>query len=231
MNQDNTAAVTLFLSLAIHTAILVGLPFYNRIPPKKALTNLEVTYGKYYAKKGEENRGGVSKELLAIKQKPLPKAIIPQEKPSIEQPYKLKMEEFSKPQETIAIPKPELPTPSLKKQKITLKELPVETSKDPVYLGYRDIIRRKIQDRVYRYSEQYFYFDYPREGKIFVSFTLNPNGELMDFSIIEDKSSKDNILKKIVATAIEKSSPFQRFPKDLRRENHSFNLEISFETQ
>ncbi|MDD5292399.1 MAG: TonB family protein, partial [Candidatus Omnitrophica bacterium] len=180
---------------------------------------------------GAENRGGVSKELLAIQQKPLPRAVIPQEKPRIEQPYKLKMEEFSKPQETIAVPKPELPAPSLKKQKITLKELPVETSKDPVYLGYRDIIRKKIQDRVYHYSEQYFYFDYPRQGRVFVSFTLNPNGELVNLAIVENKSSKDNILKKIVTTAIEKSSPFQKFPKDLKREEHSFNLEISFETQ
>ena len=240
MDHENTTAATLFISLVIHSVVIISIPFYKNIPQKKELTNLEITYQGYYAKKSAENRGGVSKdmpkveinkEMLLIKQKELPKTLTPQEKPQIEQPYKFKLYEFSKPQETIAVSKPKLPAPNPKRQKISLKELPVETSKDQIYLGYRDIIRKKIQDKVYYYSEQYFYFDYPREGKIFVSFTLSPEGELTNLDIIENKSSQDNILKKIVLTSIEKSSPFQKFPKGLKQENHSFNLEISFETQ
>lgn len=231
MNQEDAKAITLFLSLTIHTAVLIGLPFYKNIPQEKELTNLEITYKSYYAKKGKENKGGISKELFSTKQKELPRALTPQEKPFVEQPHEFKPDESSKLRETIAVSKPKLPAHHPKKQKISLKELPTETSKDPVYLGYRDLIRKKIQDKVYYYSEQYFYFDYPRRGQIFVSFTLNPDGKLINLSIIEDKSSQDNILKKIVTTAIEKSSPFQKFPKDLKQENHSFNLEISFELQ
>ncbi|MDD5618394.1 MAG: TonB family protein [Candidatus Omnitrophica bacterium] len=231
MNQENAAPVTLLLSLIIHGAILATIPFYKNIPQKKELTNLEVTYKSFYAKKGMEDRAGISKELLSVKQKELPRATMPQEKPRMEQPYKFDTQELAKPQETIAVSKPDLPMSTPKKQKIILRDFPVETSKDPAYLNYREIIRKKIQDKVYYYSEQYFYFDYPREGKIFVAFTIGPDGRLVSSSIVENKSSQDNTLKKIVITSIEKASPFQKIPKDLRYGNHSFNLEISFEIQ
>jgi TonB family protein len=231
MSQENTAAVTLLVSLAIHSAILISIPFYKNIPQKKELTALEVTYKSYHAKKDEQNKAGINRQILSVQQKELPKTPIFKERPQPEEPYKLEMREFSKPQETIAVSKPNLPLPASTKQKISLRDIPLETSKDPAYLNYRQIIRNKIQDKVYYYSEQYFYFDYPRQGKIFVSFTLNPEGELINLSIIEDKSTPDNILKKIVATSIEKASPFQKIPKDLKYGNHSFNLEVSFETQ
>ena len=230
-DRESVTTVTLLISLAIHSAILAGIPFYKNIPQKKELTNLEVTYKSYYAKKAEQNQSGISKDIPSLKHRGLPQVLMPQEKPQIEQTPKFNIHELSKPQEAISVAKPNLAAPALKKQKITLRELPVETSKDPAYLNYREIIRKKIQDKVYYYSEQYFYFDYPREGKIFVSFILNPDGELTSLSIIENKSSHDNTLKKIATTAIEKSSPFQKFPKDLRRQSYSFNLEISFETQ
>lgn len=231
MNEEKTTTITLVFSLFLHITVLGSLPFLKNIPQKKELTNLEVTYKSFYAKKGIENKAGISKELLSVKQKELPRTTMPQEKPRMEQPYKFDTQELVKPQETIAVSKPELPMPTPKKQKISLRDFPVETSKDPAYLNYREIIRKKIQDKVYYYSEQYFYFDYPREGKVFVAFTIDPDGRLVSSLIVENKSSQDNTLKKIVITSIEKASPFQKIPKDLRYGNHSFNLEISFEIQ
>ena len=227
MNQNNAPRVTLVISLVIHVVILSSLPLFKNIPQKKELTNIEVIYKSSTGKKSKRDRGGISKRFLSVEQKKLPKAAIPQDRPEIEQYHKIDLSKFSKPKETITISKPKLST--FAKQKISLKNLPVEMSKDPVYLGYRDIVRKRIQDRVYYYSDQYFYFDYPREGKIFVSFTITSDGKLKELSILEDKSSADDILKRIVLTAIKKSSPFQRFPKDLKYDERSFNLEISFE--
>ena len=229
MNQNNAPRVTLIISLVIHVVILSSLPLFKNIPQKKELTNIEVTYKSHTGKKSKRDRGGISEKFLSVKQKKLPKTALPQDRPEIEQYHKIDLSEFSKPKEAITISKPKLPT--FAKQKISLKNLPVEMSKDPVYLGYRDIVRKKIQDRVYYYSDQFFYFDYPREGKIFVSFTITSDGKLKELSILEDKSSADDILKRIVLTAIKKSSPFQRFPKDLKYDERSFNLEISFETR
>ncbi|MDD5005644.1 MAG: hypothetical protein PHS93_03975 [Candidatus Omnitrophica bacterium] len=238
MEQENVASVTLLLSLVIHTAILTAIPLFKNIPQKKELTNIEVTYKSATGIKSSVDRGGISKELLSIKQRSLPKTDLPQDKvrieeprkPQIEQPYKLDLSQFVKPQETIAVSKPQLQPTTPKKQKISFS-IPVEMSKDPVYLGYRDVIRKKIQDKVYYYSNQYFYFDYPREGKIFIYFTVASNGVLKELHIVDDKSSTDKTLRKIVTNAIEKSSPFPLFPKDLRYDDRSFNLEVSFELE
>ena len=231
MNQENVLSVTLLVSLLIHATILASLPLFKNIPQKKELTNIEVTYKSSSGKKSKRDRGGISRELLSVRQRKLPKTTVPQDKPKRELHHKLDLSELSKPKETIAVSKPQLPSSTLKKQRISLKNLPVEMSKDPVYLGYRDLIRKKIQDKVYFYSDQYFFFNTVKEGKIFVTFTIGSNGKLKEFSILEHKSAKDKLLQKIVTTAIQKASPFQKFPKDLKYDERSFNIEISFEIE
>jgi len=231
MQQENTFKATLVISVLIHSLILISIPLFKSVPQKKELTNLEVTY-KYISQKiSDKDRHGISKELLSSKQKELSKTELPQEKPLIEQPQKFDFSKLFQPKESISVPKPQpvLKTPRLKK--INLKDLPFETSKDPAYLSYRDIIRRKIQDRVYYYSDQYFYFDNPREGSIFVSFSVSSDGILKELNILEDKSSNDIILKKIATLGIQSASPFQKFPKELNYDERTFNLEISFEVE
>ena len=229
MNQRNTSSATLLASLLIHIAILYSVPFLKNIPQKKELTNIEVTYKSSTGKKDKKDRGGISKDILTAKQRELPKATMPQDKLSVEQLQKIDLSRFTKPKEAIAVSKPKLPVPTPSKQRISLKNLPIEMSKDPAYLGYRDLIRKKIQDKVYYYADEYFYFGSVREGKIFITFTVSSNGELKDFLILEDKSSKDKLLQKIVLTAIQNASPFQSFPQDLKYDERTFNLEISFE--
>ncbi|MBL7196862.1 MAG: energy transducer TonB [Candidatus Omnitrophica bacterium] len=231
MDQENTSRVTLLVSLLIHAFVLISLPYFKHIPQKKELTILEVTYRSISGIKSEKERGGISKELLSIRQKGLPKTDLPEDKIGIRQPHKFDFSKLFKPKESIAVPKPQTLTQTPKIKKISLKSLPVETSKDPAYLSYRDIIRRKIQDKVYYYSDRYFYFDNPREGSIFVSFTVSSKGKLKELSILEDKSSGDMILRKISTTAIKNASPFQKFPKDLNYDERTFNLEISFEIE
>lgn len=231
MQQENTAKITLLISLVIHGAILSALPFFKNIPQKKELTNLEVTYRHIAQKVSRQERSGISKELLSIKQKELPKSSLPQDRPKVEQPPKFDLSELFKPKETILVPKPQPLPQGQKIKKISLKNLPLEQSKEPAYLSYRDVIRKKIQDKVYYYSDQYFYFDNPHEGKIFVSFTVSSDGILKELDILENKSSDDNILRKIVTTAIKNSAPFDKFPKDLKYDERTFNLEISFEIE
>lgn len=231
MHQEDSFKTTLLISVVVHAAILASIPFLKSVPQKKDLTNLEVTY-RYIAKKiSKQNKHGISKELFASKQKTLPKADLPQDKPKIELSHKIDFSKLFKPRESISVPKPQTLKKIPKIKKISLKSLPVEESKDPAYLSYRDIIRRKIQDKVYYYSDQFFYFDNPREGNIFVSFSISSNGTLKELSILEEKSSGDMILRKIATVAIKSSSPFQKFPKDLKYNERSFNLEISFEIE
>ncbi|MFH1622445.1 MAG: hypothetical protein ABIA97_04915 [Candidatus Omnitrophota bacterium] len=231
MQQENTFKTTLVISVLIHSLILITIPLFKGVPQKKELTNLEVTY-KYISQKiSDKDRHGISKELLSSKQKELPKADLAQDKSILEQSQNFDFSKLFKPKESISVPKPQpvLTTPRFKK--INLKNMPVETSKDPAYLSYRDIIRRKIQDKVYYFSDQYFYFDNPREGSIFVSFIVSSDGILKELNILEDKSSNDMILRKIANLAIQGASPFQKFPKELNYDERTFNLEISFEVE
>jgi len=230
MQQENTFKATLLISVLIHSVILISLPYFKSVPKKKELTELEVTYRYLAQKLSKQNRHGISKELLSKNQKQLPKTSLPQENPKIEQP-KIDFSKLFKPKESISVPKPQTLKKTPKVKKISLKNLPMEESKDPAYLSYRDIIRRKIQDKVYYFSDQFFYFDNPREGSVFVSFSVTSDGMLKELNILDDRSSSDMILKKISTKAITDSSPFQKFPKDLKYNERSFNLEISFEVE
>mgnify|MGYP001570792000 FL=1 len=104
-------------------------------------------------------------------------------------------------------------------------------SKDPAYLGYRDILRKKIQDAVYYYSDKYFYFDNPHEGKVFVFFIVYSNGALREVLIQDNKSTQNELLRKIALIAIQRASPFDTFPAELNYDERAFNLEISFEIE
>ena len=231
MQQEYRFKITLLVSLLIHIGILASLPFFKNMPQKKELTNLEITYRKVSNNKARKDSDGISKKIKPINQKKLPSAKLPSEESKIKQPFKFDLSKLIKPKETIIIPKPKDINKLQKSQRIKLRDLPIDASKDPAYLNYRDIIRRKIQDNIYYYSDQFFYFDNPNEGKIFVSFTIKSNGILKYISINHKKSTNDNLLKKIVLTAVRNSSPFEKFPNDLRYKNRAFNLEISFEIE
>jgi TonB family protein len=236
MVQENIFKITVLISLLLHGAILVSLPYFKSMPKKKAI-NFEVTYRgvspkiEKQEKQEKQEKRMINKELLPAAQRTLPKVSLPENKPKMEQPQKFEFPNLFKPKETTSILKPQSFGQSHKVQKISLNDISEEASKEPAYLGYRDIIRKKIQDKVYFFSDQYFYFDNPREGKVFVSFVVDSNGALKGLSIAEDKSSKDSILRKIVDAAIQNASPFQKFPQDLKYDERSFNLEISFEIE
>ena len=231
MQQEDSFKTTLFISIIIHAAVLATLPFFKSVPSRKELTTLEVTYRHFAEKISAQDKYGISKEVFSVKQAEPPKPAASEEKLSVEPVKKIDLSELFKPKESISVPKPQTLKQAPRIKKIILKNLPVETAKDPAYLSYRDIIRREIQDKVYYYSDQYFYFDNPREGNIFVSFTISSEGILKDLTVLEGKSSQDAILRRIATTAIRESSPFQKFPKDLRYDERNFNLEISFEVE
>lgn len=228
--EENTSKITLLTSLLFHLIIIAALTAVKQAPYKKVLQGLELNYvsGKkvaYLTKKTYE-REQIRKE------KKLPNTPNIEKKLSkITTRRRFKIPSISKPRETAALSKPKTAPERQKVKKITLKNVSQEASKDPAYLNYRGKIRKKIQEKVYAYSEEYFYFESPREGKIFVSFTINNNGTLNNFDILEEKSAQNPLLQKIVIAAINSASPFDKFPPDLRYDLRTFHLEISFEVE
>lgn len=230
--ETNTIKTPFLISLIVHTLILASLPLFKYLPAKKQFIDLELTYqSPASGMKAHTNKGGISKELLSVQQKSLPNAPLPVKAQQKNEPLPLDLSKLLKPKETISIPKPKVDPLTEKKQKISLKDLPTEMSKDPAYLGYRDILRKKIQDAVYYYSDQYLYFDNPQEGKVFVSFIVQSNGALSEVLIQDNKSTPNELLRKIALIAIQRAAPFDKFPAELTYDERAFNLEISFEIE
>jgi len=231
VEQKNPAAlIPLFISLILHGIILSAFPLFRYLPQKKKIPRFEVTYQSHSGIKSNKDRGGVSREFLSqqvnVPQKPLPETINQND-----QLIKLDLSKLFAHRETIAVPKPKVNMPAPKKQKISLKDLPAEMSKDPAYLGYLDIIRKKIQDAVYYFSDKYFFFNNPQQGKVFVSFIVESNGTLKEVYLHKEKSSSNALLQKIALMAVEEASPFEKFPQELNYNERAFNLEISFEIE
>ena len=229
--KPNTIQVPLLISLFVHGIILVCLPIFRYLPQKKPFVNLEVTYRSATGIKAKQNRGGVSEELLKVAQKNLPDAPQAETLRHKESPLAIDLSKLIQTRETFAVPKPKIVPIPQRKQKINLKNLTPEMSKDPAYLNYQNIIRKKIQDAIYLFSERFFYFDKPLQGKIFVSFIVSSNGSLREILIQDDKSSNEALLRKITLAAIQEAAPFNKFPKELNYDERIFNLEISFELE
>lgn len=232
MNQANNSKGPYLISLLVHTIVLASLPLLNSIAPRTLPPDtIEVTYLKLAQKKAAKNSAGISQGFQQIAQKPLPKSPLPKKELFNQQRFKFDLSELVVPKETIAIPKPHINPPTPRKQKILLRDLPEEASKDPAYLSYQDKLRQKIKAAAEYYSDQFFFFDNPRNGSVFVTFVVKSDGSLSHVQIQDSKSSQDELLKKITLAAIRNSAPFEHFPTDLNYADRTFSLEISFELE
>ena len=230
--EENTSRITLLISISIHLVILAGFSIIKLTPYNRNFTGLEISYvsSKEIAKFARDSQDG-KRQIRQQKELGLPKNTLEKKLSDITLPKKVAIPNMIKPSQTFALSKPQALSELKKIKKITLKNFAEETSKDPVYLSYRGKIRKKIQDSVYFYSEQYSYFENPQEGKIFVSFTIDSKGMLQNIEIYDERSSPIELLKKIVQTAINAASPFETFPPELKFDQRTFNLEISFEIE
>jgi len=231
MLKDHIFKIALIISLIIHAIILSSLPHSKNNIKESKLSNIKLTY-KYISKEApKKDITTASKTMFSGKQTYLPRATLPIEEPKVKESIKFDISKTIRPKEAIAIPNIRQTTNIQRTNVIKLKDLVAEASKDPAYLSYRNVIRKRIQDKVYLFCDQFSYFNNPREGKIFITFTIDAQGNLKDLVINDAKSSEDDNLKKIVLAALKDASPFEKFPQDLKYAERVFSLEISFEIE
>jgi outer membrane biosynthesis protein TonB len=101
------------------------------------------------------------------------------------------------------------------------KEARIKSTKE--YVSYYNLIREKIRRRL---KENYR--DYPKEGDVYLTFTLSTDGTLLAHNIDAARSSPDETLQGLAALSLEEAAPFGRFPKALTVPKMSFNVLISF---
>jgi len=112
----------------------------------------------------------------------------------------------------------------LQKKSVNLPDIPGETFKTPAYKSYYQLIREKIR--------RYAYYNYKKleEGDVFLTFSLNANGELKDVVINDAKSAKSEYLRQTALLSVKDSNPFPAFPEKLKNNKMlSFHVIISFE--
>jgi len=205
--MNNYFNIALVLSIGIHLILLGGLPF-NLIRSKKEPSRQPKIE---FIKIQEQKSIRLAKETSF--KKPPPYLDIKKELLNIEKTNE-----------------PLFKKPVAKSSLINAKEVVFLKSKEaldslPAYINYYEKIREKVR------SAAYTNFNSAVSGRIFLHFTLDNSGSLINIYLDENTSSNSGMLKRIAKISVESSSPFPKFPKEL---NHfktlTFNLSIHFKT-
>ena len=215
MYSDKIFQIALVVSLTVHTALLIRLPYINFLAQHKEIKKAEVTYIMEKTKLPS----------LKFYEKIFPK------KPSLQISSKVlapapnvKNEQIFKRAKITPIKKPEPEIITVKK-KITLPAIRDDKMVNPVYLNYYQIIRERIKHAAYQ--------NYTRliNGEVYVSFIVLSAGQLNNVRINNEKSTSQAYLKDIAKKTIHDASPFPSFPQDLNYPELTFNVIISFEVE
>ncbi len=96
----------------------------------------------------------------------------------------------------------------------------------PAYMAYYEKIRQKIKLSALRLYENSL------TGKVNITFTLNNQGRLISMAINPQTTTAPEILRETAVKSINLSTPFPRFPKDLKEfKTLSFSLNIVFKKE
>lgn len=226
MKNNNLFIICLGTSLLIHAGFLIILPYRapsNQPLPKKRI--IEVSYQQSLNQKQPiPDKQNFKKETSQKTDKtertkhPLP------ETNTIETFVK---NQISKSKEILELVK----NPFVKKEEerpvkktVNLPNIPGEIFKSPDYKNYYHIVREKIRKLAYQNYKQL------QEGEVFLTFCLDPQGNLLSVEVNEEKSVKDSYLRQIAIKSVKNAAPYPDFPKKLKNQKKlSFNVIISFE--
>lgn len=210
--QDKSFLVAFTISLFVHTTILINMPNLNSDTPEQ-LNKTELTY--------------VKEELTSRKFEPKSKAKdkLPPSYIKRDKIYKKIKELISK---NIFVRKPQrLPAQFVSiKKTVKLADILDKNQKNPNYMSYYRIIRKKIKETAYR---NYNRID---NGEVYVSFVVSIFGQLWDIRINEEETTASTYLKDIALKSVKDAEPFPDFPPDLADfAQLSFNIIICFESE
>ncbi len=202
--------IALILSAGIHIAIIGFSPFnpfdfYRNVPedPKTEFIKIE--------------QRQIKKEAKLSNKTPL------KEPP----PYlDLKDQLVSlKKTENIMLEKPQIERPERNKKSVIFTKPRQKLDSMPAYINYYEKIRNKIRKAAY---SNYM----PTEsGKILLNFTVDLKGKLLDIELKEGQTVKSNYLSRLAISSIKNSSPFPKFPAELKEFGTlTFNLSIHFKS-
>ena len=91
------------------------------------------------------------------------------------------------------------------------------------YLTYSNFLRERIRRSLYNK-----FSDINDRGMVCLKFVLNSNGTLLEYRIIEDKTSASDKLQRMAINGLREASPFPPLPKELDSPVATFSVIVHF---
>ncbi|MFH1783058.1 MAG: TonB family protein [Candidatus Omnitrophota bacterium] len=227
MSENKPFKIALLVSALIHSIFFISYPGIRLLAPKYTPRDLKITYCK--VKEVPE------KKLIGIKptEKKIPLKGIKPTQP--EKMPEVKKEDILKKSEPVEAKK-EIPKPKVKPvskvevvKEVKFEEV-IEEEKDDAkkatYISYYRSVRERIS---YFATINYPSYNLIHDGEVFLTFVVASNGELLRVSVVDERSTDNQYLRKIALDSIRDASPFPIFPEGLNQYQITFNVIISFE--
>jgi hypothetical protein len=98
-----------------------------------------------------------------------------------------------------------------------------DLSRDPEYMSYYDAVRSRLYEAVELNKPPSFF-----AGDVRLVFTLSRTGELVSSSIVQDRSSRDPLLRQTVLASVRRSAPFRPFYEMMSEDELTLRVTVSF---
>lgn len=202
--------IALGLSITVHIIVLAGVPINQFLFRDQSLPQPKTEFMRV-KKEAPKKDLQITKET-SLKEPP----------PYLDlQKQLLNLKKTSK----VALKKPSIDNTILNAKEVVFIKSREELDAYPAYVNYYERIREKIR------KEAYANFKFNLSGRIILSFIVNNRGQLIVINLDEKNSSHSGILQRIAERSIKNSSPFPKFPKELKKfKTLTFNLSIHFKS-
>jgi TonB family protein len=203
-NTDKTLAIALIISFASHSFMFVPAANLSLFDQSKKPAAIEVTYIAPIQDSTKKTADTYTKaddiKAVTIKQ-----ASLPAEKISL-----------TKDQNTIKDETAKIAAIEEAKTKAD-----IDIKKSTANLDYQQLLKAKVRNYSFPSTSM-------SQGKVNLSFTLSNDGQLRMIKIIEETSSNDHKLRLAAIECIKQANPFPPFPDNLKMQEATFNVTISF---
>ena len=217
---ENFLFKALFISLAVHTAVLC-VTYFSRIndPHYKAIrqNRVEISYEPAYKKAADIREYPIKPAQyldLSYNQKLFSNGTIlvslAKERPTL--PFGMFYEH-----------KPERMRTMELSHRVSLVPIKSEKINNPVYAAYNEMVRERIKEKVYAN------YDRMERGSVYLTFLLNESGALEAARIIPEKTDASEHLQKISIRSLREAGPFPAFLKGMNLTEYPFNIEIQYQ--
>ena len=240
MHRTTRFPAALGISALLHMAILFSLVALNILPAQNVLPQIEVNYLKLRPRailsdiSTDPRRSQIVQKRIEeeLTHKDFQKIVTGQriilsDKNEIPEPAML----FQKP----AVAKSKFLNPDAIKLSFGSAESGGEIGslsklhENPAYLTYNNTIRhsiwRSLTNKFFNTNKSYELKD---KGLVYLKFSLNRDGSLKEYQVIDEKSRASKELKQIAVDGLLDASPFEGAPKELDSPGLTFSLVIHF---